>query len=768
MQMLVDLPREAILRPGFWKTSPGVPRRERPVRVAPVAATRPAGLWVDALMALRNTGDAELGYDDWRNVVFAIHHETGGSDEGLALAHEFSARSGKYDPAFLDERVWPYVRDRDEGAGGSITGGTVMSLAAKLHGWTAPLDDSAFVVVDEWARGGRKGAGYGARVGGSGAADDGASGAAGGRVAARDGGGRRAGSLVDAPGLEPHAVQARGAGAPEDAAGGQEPGDERPAVLGVPAQLPARGENPEPLADPVERLGVPEAKHLCTDQANAGRLVKAYGSRVLVAGGRWYVWDGRCWRADEADVYRFACRLSEIVKEEARALVSRARQASEGDGSAERVARAQNVAEALEKWSIKCEMKSTIEAAVGLARKMLTVDVDVLDRDPWLLNARNGVVDLRDGSLRPHRADDYMTKFVDVDYDPGLGVRDWAEWETVLAQILPDAAVRGFLRRWFGYCLTGHVREQAFVVHWGEGSNGKSTVLDMMAKTMGDYAGVAPPGLVAGSSKSERHPTEIASLLGRRMVTSHETGDGAVLREDFIKQATGGDVMTGRYMREDFFEFDPTHKIQLLTNHKPVIKGQDHGIWRRVLLVEYGQRFGTAEEVAEGTATVVKDLLLGERLKAGEEALRVVLAWRVRGAVEWAREGLRPPDAVREASSRYREESDRVLQFVRECCEVQPAGGGSGIADVGSSEGGAGSSQLVYCEPLTLGMVGLYPSYKGWCTDGGLMALSRQRFLAELLRTCPKLRAVEGYAGKKGDGRRKVLQVHGIRLLPDA
>lgn len=486
------------------------------------------------------------------------------------------------------------------------------------------------------------------------------------------------------------------------------------------------------------------------------RLVKAYGSRVLVAGGRWHVWDGRRWAADEAGVYRFACQLSAMVKEEGRTLVARARQAVEADGNAERVAQAQKIAEALEKWSLKCEMKGTIEAAIGLARKMLTVDAELLDRDPWLLNCRNGVVDLRDGSLREHRAGDLMTRLVDVDYVPGgeghgaveAGVR---VWEQVLAQIVPDESVRAFLQRWFGYCLTGWVREQAFVVHWGDGGNGKSTVLDLMARTMGDYAGVAAPGLVAGADKSERHPTEIAALKGRRMVTAHESREGVALREDFIKQATGDDRLVARFMREDFFEFSPTHKIQLLTNHKPVIKGQDGGIWRRVLLVEYGVVFGDEEAVQEGRATAVRDKRVGEWL-GREEVLQGVLAWRVRGAVAWAREGLRPPDVVLDASARYRGEFDRVRQFVGECCEVAPAG---------SREWEA------WAEPLTMGMVGVYPAYKGWCSESGYHSLARGRFIAELQRVCPGLRIGEAYVGQRGQGRRKILRIQGLRLLQE-
>lgn len=700
--ILIDLPREAVLQPGWWAVSPGVPRRERPPapEVGEGGGLGPVepGTWREALDALTNAGDASLGYDQWRDVIFAIHHETGGSDEGLALAHAWSSRSEKYDREFLDARVWPYVS-----VGGGITGRTVMSLASKLAGWQGPdlrLNPDDFGVVGD---------GYGQL-------------------------GLRTGVPVDHP------------------AGGS---------AGAAGRIRVAERN---SGEPPERRGVPAAQHLCTDQANAERLVKAYGSRVLVAGGRWYVWDGRRWKADEGDVYRFACRLSDMVKEEAKGVVARALEL----GDLEKRQEAEKTAAALVKWSVRSEMKATIEAAVGLARKMLTVEVDWLDRDPWLLNCLNGVVDLRTGELREHRAADLMTRLIEVEYEEGAVCE---EWERVVLEVCGgDVSLAGFLQRWFGYCLTGLTWEQVFCVHWGEGGNGKSLLLELMARTMGDYCGIAAPSLVAGKGdEGDRHPTEVAALLGRRMVTAHETGEGAVLREAFVKRATGDERMTARYMREDFFEFNPTHKLQLLTNAKPVIKGQDRGIWRRVLLVPYGVTWGSAEDVREGRAQHVKDVGLLARLSGGE-ALRGVLAWRVRGAVEWARDGgLRAPDVVRDASARYQAESDRVRQFVDECCVLQVSGeGGGGVAVPTSRDADPGSRVTDrWSEPLTLGMGGVYPAYVSWAKDAGFHPLSRNRFVDELVRTYKVLRVVQGYGPGESGNRRKITRIEGLRLVSE-
>jgi putative DNA primase/helicase len=331
-----------------------------------------------------------------------------------------------------------------------------------------------------------------------------------------------------------------------------------------------------------------------------------------------------------------------------------------------------------------------------------------------------------------------ITKLVPVPYQRDARA---PTGERVLGDIcMGQADVAEFLQRWFGYCLTGEVTEQCFVVHWGEGSNGKSTVLGLMAETMGDYASTAAPGLMT-ASKGERHPTEIAAIMGRRMVTAHESAAGVMLREDFVKQATGGDRLTARFMREDFFEFPPTHKLQLLTNHKPQIQGQDPGIWRRVLLVPYLASFGSAEQVRAGTHTheIDRDLMVALRAE-----MAGILAWRVRGAMAWAAAGLQAPTAVRAAVEAYRLEQDRIGQFVGECCETGPD----------------------LAEPLTEGLGGLYPAYVTWCREGGVFPVSKSRFRDDVVRVVGG--RIEERKILQGDGRRRdVRMVMGVRLLPE-
>ena len=486
-----------------------------------------------------------------------------------------------------------------------------------------------------------------------------------------------------------------------------------------------------------KRKGIPEAQHLTTDQANAARILNSFGKRLIVVAGQWYAWTGARWEKDDGEVYRYACRLSKLVHKEADEW--RAKAAS----TAEEKERNGKVADALGKWAQKSEMKSSIEAAVGLAKKMLAVGEDQIDRNPWLLNCTNGTVDLRTGELGEHNPDDFITKLVPLAYDPSVrsGV-----WDEVLARVTLETGmvtrplVR-FLQRWFGYCATGSTREQAFVVHYGQGSNGKSTILDTVAEVLGDYAATAAPGLLVGTGK-DRHPTEIADLFGRRMVTSHETGEGGHLKEDTVKQLTGSDKVKARFMRGDFFEFDPTHKLQLLTNHKPIIKGQDNGIWRRVLLMPYLARWASAEEVAAGRAHYVKDTRIAERLRS---EIQGVLTWVVEGARFWFQDGLQPPDAVLAASKDYQAEQDRIGQFITECCEL-----GDGFESVLDGEFGS-----------------LHGTYKDWCTESGFHFLSKQRFSQEIERAVIGVQKATVKRQAGGGRRAKATIFRGIRVLED-
>lgn len=656
------LPKEAILEPGFWKVSPPVPFIPRLVSEQPTRISDTQELWRKALDAIPNDG-AGLGYDVWFRMIAAIHHETEGSAEGLAIAQDWSARSGKHVPEFLEERVWPYLS-----ADGRVTGGSIMSYAARECGWrggsTSP-DLSAFEMIEEDHVADNVGA-IGNRSGGVG------------------------GSLGDPSGGDP-------------------------------------------------RRGIPRANHLCTDQGNANRIIQSFGNHVIVCAGKWYVWTGKVWEPDEAAAYRLGFRLSSIIKGEAEAI---RKKAQANTTSIQTLADAEKIAQALDKWSAKSEMKGHLDAAFNLVRKMCHFEASGLDANPRLLNCHNGTVDLSTGALKPHDPRDYITQLLPLDYDPAARCE---LWENIIRKVAQEEnaepILSSFLQRWYGYCATAETSAQVFVVHWGDGSNGKSTVVDTVTKVLGPYAGCAPTSMLSGKEDS---PTANVTLFGKRLVTASELNDGAPLNESFVKRATGDAQLPGRYLYGQQFDFKATHKIQLLTNSKPTVKGSDKGIWRRILLVPYLATFGTQAEIDQGKATTLKVPNILHSLDT-KEAAAGILTWIVQGATEWYRDGLRPPEIVTGASKEYQGEQNRVEQYTTEYCEIGPD----------------------FDDFLTAGLAGgLYPTYVEWCRDSGTHALSKVKFLTELKRIVPGLEVREGRQNVI-DGRRKVRKVYGIRLLKD-
>lgn len=467
---------------------------------------------------------------------------------------------------------------------------------------------------------------------------------------------------------------------------------------------------------------VPEARHLTTDQANARRLADTFGAGVFFTGGRWFCWVGTHWAADEGEVLRSVMQLSTLILAEA-AEWERRSAATEDER-----AKNQAIADALRKWSKQCEMKPRIDAAFALLRKLLEVSPDAVDADPWALNVLNGTIDLRTGELRPHDKAQHITRLTPLAYAPAGQAPRWLQFLREITNDTPGLVE--FLARWFGYCATGSTREEAFAVLWGDGGNGKTRLVGAIESVLGPYAGAAAPHLLMAGGQN-RHETEVADLFGLRMVTAAESSEGGELAEAQVKRITGGDRIKARRMRQDHFEFTPTHKVNLMTNHKPVIKGQDRGIWRRVMLVPFVVTFGTAEEVTAGRAARMRDPDLGATLL---EERAGILAWLVAGARQWFEQGLAPPDVVLAATESYRTEQDRVGQFLAEECELMPDAWG-----------------LLQSWGLR---VGLYGRYQQWCKESGYHALGLNKFKAEIERRVPGARSearttAGGYEGKR-------------------
>lgn len=377
----------------------------------------------------------------------------------------------------------------------------------------------------------------------------------------------------------------------------------------------------------IPRIGDPETDSssistLMTDVGNAARLVHRYRERIRFCYGpcRWLIWDGKRWRPDERG------RIVKLCKATALAIFDEAKHA-EGDQQEELV-----------RWAMLSQKRDRLAAMAVLAEPEVAVGPDDLDADLWAFNVLNGTIDLRTGELRPHQRDDLITKIAPVEYDAEARA---PRFDRFLDEIFGgDGDLIRFVQRWHGHCLSADIREQYLPIYHGEGNNGKSVLLDTISAVMGDYAGEAPPDLIT-VRKHPEHPTEIADLMGRRLVIASETERDAELRLQLIKRLTGNARLKARLMRQDYFEFARTHKMILVTNNRPSIKEDTEAAWRRLRLVPFHVVIPKDKRDA--------DLM---RKLSGEKS--GILAWLVRGCVDWLREGLTEPDAVMAATEAYR------------------------------------------------------------------------------------------------------------------
>jgi len=300
--------------------------------------------------------------------------------------------------------------------------------------------------------------------------------------------------------------------------------------------------------------------------------------------------------------------------------------------------------------------KRCIDAVVNLARSEpgINVSQDDFDAHPWLLNVQNGVLDLRSGELLPHDPGLRLTQMADVAYDPDARSELWERF--IRDVTCGEEEIANFLQQSFGLALTGDVSDEVLICHNGGGCNGKSTALEAVGKMLGDYAGVAPPGLFAARS-FDAHPTEIAALHLKRYVTAIEQEGNRALRESLVKSLTGGDTIRTRRMREDFWEMRPTWHIHIAYNRAPRLTGTDDGIRRRLRVVPWGASFKDRPDLT------VKERLTGPDERPG------ILAWCLEGLRRRLAVGrLESPPAVMLATDEYIDDEDLIGRFIAERC----------------------------------------------------------------------------------------------------
>ncbi len=390
--------------------------------------------------------------------------------------------------------------------------------------------------------------------------------------------------------------------------------------------------------------------------------------RYVHLGGRWLRWDGRRWRTDETletfDLARAIARAAsaEIVESKGPPKVASSVASAKTVAAIERLARAD-----------RCHATRT----------------DDWDADPWLLNTPGGTVDVRTGRLRPHAREDLITKIAAV--APG---GECPLWRDFLDRVFrSDQELIAFARRMLGYSLTGSIRDHALFFLYGTGANGKGVFLNTWHKIMGDYSCIASMETFV-ASKTERHPTDLAMLRGARAVIAQETEEGQRWAESRIKALTGGDAISARFMRQDFFTFEPAFKLMIAGNHKPSLRNVDEAVRRRFNLVPFTVTIPKAE----------RDPNLPKKLEAEWPG---ILAWAIEGCLEWQRIGLAPPPAVLDATEGYLADEDAIGRFLDERCET--------------------GDMLVIKEVKEL-----FASWRDWCNATGEYAGSTKRFSQNL------------------------------------
>lgn len=415
-----------------------------------------------------------------------------------------------------------------------------------------------------------------------------------------------------------------------------------------------------------------------TELGNAKRLVAALNGDARYAPElkSWYMWDGSRWSVDTHG------KISRQAKAVAEALFDGA------NGNKERRAA-----------GAKAQTRNGIANMIALAQTEpdVSVDVTAFDRDIDVLNTPSGVVDLQTGLVLPPQRDALHSKVAGAPFDPAATA---PAFDKFLCDIFPDEQIRAFAQRWVGYCLTGRTDAQKFLIASGAGANGKSTLLNIIARAMGDYAKHTAMATFM-QRKSDAASNDLAALNGARMVLAVESNRGQPLDTAMIKSVTGGDPVTARFLHKEFVTFTPRFKPVLVSNHLPEIDGDDPAIWRRLIVLPFNRIFKESEQDAGLTTKLEKEL-------AG------ILRWAVEGAVAYYREGLTPPDAVVAEASAFRAEMDLIGSFVEECC-------------VTDSQAETPFSQL-------------YPVFERFAREVGITVPTQKVFASELGRRGFKLR----------------------------
>lgn len=425
------------------------------------------------------------------------------------------------------------------------------------------------------------------------------------------------------------------------------------------------------------------------DMGNAERFVDLFGENVryCYTEKKWYFYNSMRWSVDNLGVIlRMADKCVEAMKAEAKLYL----QADEESGG--------DMAKAFEKHIKSSRSNKSKKAMLNEIEHHLPILPIQMDRYKMALNTPSGIINLKNGDVKAHNPEYYFTKITSVDCAEAA---DCPRWLAFLNDIFAgDKDLIRYIQKAVGYSLTGSTAEQCAFFLYGTGRNGKSTFIDVIRDVFGDYAAnIQPETIMVKSSQSNAINSDIARLKGARLVTSVEPNEGVRLNEGLLKQLTGDDTVTARKLYSEEFEFKPEFKLWMATNHKPIIRGTDTGIWRRIHMIPFDV------QIPEDKV----DKNLTHKLKA---EMTGIFKWCIDGCLMWQREGLQMPAAVLKSVREYRREMDVISAFIEDKCTL---------------EGTVQASTL-------------YAAYVSWADSNNEYCMSNTKFSTELAKRFEKVR----------------------------
>lgn len=414
-----------------------------------------------------------------------------------------------------------------------------------------------------------------------------------------------------------------------------------------------------------------------TDLGNSERLVHLYGDRIRYCNqnNAWYVWSGCQWECEHK------MRVTKLAHSTVRSILNEATDV--------RLTKAE--AKLITKHAFNSENATRMKAMVEQARPMVSILQDELDAHPMLLNVANGIVDLKTGQLLPHDPNLLLSQMANVTFDSNAKSPKWdafVDW-----CFKGDQELINFVQKAAGYSMAGEIYAQSFYILYGDSDNGKSTFMDTIRFLLGDYGDEAPDSLLI-KQKHGSHPTEIAGLKGKRLITSSEFEKNTPLNVKRVKQLTN-QTIKGRFMGGDFFTFIQQHTIWVDTNHKPVIKDNNNGIWKRVKLIPFLNKIPKSKMIGGLTAKFLAEESSG------------ILNWLIEGCLHYRREGLDETSVMAEAKRDYQSEQDVIGAFLNDCC----------VTD--------NPNDVVITSAL-------FKTYQAWCAENNERALSNNVFGREI------------------------------------